>query len=354
MRFFERTLHTVQSTDKLSVVMGTFKTGSTHIAKVNAINNEDPDKDPFFEPVGIVTMEDIIEEIIGDEIIDETDNFVHQEDQQQRTFRRQLDPLALVGIHHGKVSPLEEGEIAMLSAYLTQCLPQMKQVPKGFDSPLSMAEVEAIIHESSVITIMKKEGAADQEAKKRPEAASHRANLAGKEGERRADGDDEGDVSIYDYGVATQFFTVVLEGKVEVLAGREKYRTVVGKLGLLAADAILIDETSGPDAPPGSAPAFIADFSAYAASAKVRVLRISRTAVHNAFLNRVRKAKREHGVEYFGNIRSKKAGRLSRAASTITSGADLPPATTTETGTASAGSDTAADAAESKQGPPQE
>jgi metal transporter CNNM len=72
--FFERTLHNVQSSDKLSVVMGTFKTGSTHIAKVNAINNKNPDKDPFFELVGIVTMEDIIEEIIGDEIIDETDN----------------------------------------------------------------------------------------------------------------------------------------------------------------------------------------------------------------------------------------------------------------------------------------
>lgn len=103
VKFFERTLHTVQSTDKLSVVMGTFKTGSTHIARVNAINNVDPEKDPFFELVGIVTMEDIIEEIIGDEIIDETDNFVHQEDQQQRTVRTQLDPLALVGIHHGKV-----------------------------------------------------------------------------------------------------------------------------------------------------------------------------------------------------------------------------------------------------------
>lgn len=50
------------------------------------------------------------------------------------------------------------------------------------------------------------------------------------------------DVSIYDYGCPTQFFTVILDGKVEVLAGREKYRTIIGKLGVLAADAIVIDE----------------------------------------------------------------------------------------------------------------
>ena len=61
-------------------------------------------------------MEDIIEEIIGDEIIDETDQFVHAEDQRQRIARAQLDPLALVGIHQtGKVSPLEEGEVKMLA-----------------------------------------------------------------------------------------------------------------------------------------------------------------------------------------------------------------------------------------------
>ena len=56
----------------------------------------------------------------------------------------------------------------------------------------------------------------------------------------------------------------------------------------------------------------MADFSAYAASSKVRVLRISRTIVHKTFMHRLRKEKREIGVQYFGKIRSEK---LSKSAS---------------------------------------
>ena len=46
--------------------------GKSHLAIVQRVNNEG-EGDPFYEVRGIVTLEDIIEEIIKSEILDETD-----------------------------------------------------------------------------------------------------------------------------------------------------------------------------------------------------------------------------------------------------------------------------------------
>jgi len=46
--------------------------GKSHMAVVQTINDKGPG-DPFYETVGLVTLEDIIEEIIQSEILDETD-----------------------------------------------------------------------------------------------------------------------------------------------------------------------------------------------------------------------------------------------------------------------------------------
>lgn len=48
------------------------RSGKSHLAIVQRVNNEG-EGDPFYEVLGIVTLEDVIEEIIKSEILDETD-----------------------------------------------------------------------------------------------------------------------------------------------------------------------------------------------------------------------------------------------------------------------------------------
>lgn len=49
-----------------------FFPGKSHLAIVQRVNNEG-EGDPFYEVLGIITLEDVIEEIIKSEILDETD-----------------------------------------------------------------------------------------------------------------------------------------------------------------------------------------------------------------------------------------------------------------------------------------
>merc|ERR1712157_238357 len=87
IQFFGRPVHWLFDDCPLSEALSLFKSGRSHLAMVRNVNDSHEDKDPFYETVGLITLEDIIEEIIQDEIVDETDLYVHVEDNQTRVNR---------------------------------------------------------------------------------------------------------------------------------------------------------------------------------------------------------------------------------------------------------------------------
>ncbi|KAG8574654.1 hypothetical protein GDO81_009262 [Engystomops pustulosus] len=72
-RFYSHPVHFVFSDTKLDAVLEEFKKGKSHMAIVQKVNNEG-EGDPFYEVMGLVTLEDVIEEIIKSEILDESDD----------------------------------------------------------------------------------------------------------------------------------------------------------------------------------------------------------------------------------------------------------------------------------------
>ncbi|CAL9682398.1 unnamed protein product [Knipowitschia caucasica] len=87
-KFYNHPLHFVFNDTKLDAMLEEFKKGSSTMAIVQKVNNEG-EGDPFYEVLGLVTLEDVIEEIIKSEILDESDGYL------DRKVKRPLAPLEL-------------------------------------------------------------------------------------------------------------------------------------------------------------------------------------------------------------------------------------------------------------------
>ncbi|XP_067396390.1 metal transporter CNNM3 isoform X2 [Emydura macquarii macquarii] len=85
IKFYNHPLHFVFNDTKLDEVLEEFKRGKSHLAIVQKVNNEG-EGDPFYEAVGLVTLEDVIEEIIKSEILDESDDY------KENKVRKKLPP----------------------------------------------------------------------------------------------------------------------------------------------------------------------------------------------------------------------------------------------------------------------
>lgn len=78
-----------------------FKRGEYHMALVERLVEQE-DKDPIYELCGLITLEDIIEEIIQCEIIDETDAVCDNVHRKKRQRKRNHDMSQIVNTAHAK------------------------------------------------------------------------------------------------------------------------------------------------------------------------------------------------------------------------------------------------------------
>ncbi|KFV69719.1 Metal transporter CNNM4, partial [Dryobates pubescens] len=107
-KFYNHPVHVVFHDTKLDAMLEEFKKGKSHLAIVQKVNNEG-EGDPFYEVLGLVTLEDVIEEIIKSEILDESDTYTDNHNRKKvgnqkskRDFSAFKDPINELKV---KVSP---------------------------------------------------------------------------------------------------------------------------------------------------------------------------------------------------------------------------------------------------------
>jgi hypothetical protein len=230
VEIFGRGVHVVWPDDKLGDVLRELKRGRSHMAVVRDVNNED-DRDPFYEIKGIITLEDIIEEIIGDEIVDETDAFVdgtHKE----KVDRNETFKWARLRLLDSKIvdETLSYDEARAVTAHLLK----------------NYSDVVAFLTENQLQRLI-----AEAHVQLLPTAAHELGRALPSD-------------LLYEKGEPVDICTLLLAGKVTVLAGVESFRSDVSSWCLLAPGA-LTDYSYSPD------------FTAYVSSGPVRCLRISRS-----------------------------------------------------------------------------
>ncbi|XP_005995249.1 metal transporter CNNM4 isoform X2 [Latimeria chalumnae] len=194
-KFYNHPVHFVFFDTKLDAMLEEFKKGKSHLAIVQKVNNEG-EGDPFYEVLGLVTLEDVIEEIIKSEIVDESDMYTDNRSKKKVS-------------HHGKskrdfsVFKQREDEIAVkISPQLLLAAHRFLATEMSLFNPTHISEkiLLRLLKQPNVIQEIKFE----EDNKSSPEHF------------------------LYTRGKPVDYFILILQGKVEVEAGKEHMRFETG------------------------------------------------------------------------------------------------------------------------------
>ncbi|XP_043093176.1 metal transporter CNNM4 isoform X2 [Puntigrus tetrazona] len=192
-KFYNHPVHFVFHDTKLDSMLEEFKKGKSHLAIVQKVNSEG-EGDPFYEVLGLVTLEDVIEEIIKSEILDESD--LYTDNRSRKKVAHNKNKRDFSAFKHESESKVKISPQLLLAAH------RFLATEVNLFSPSQISEkvLLRILKHPDVIQEIK----FNENDKK---SAHHYLYLRGK---------------------AVDFFILVLQGRVEVEAGNENMKFETG------------------------------------------------------------------------------------------------------------------------------
>lgn len=183
-KFYNHPVHFVFDDMTLDKLLEEFKKGAFHLSIVHRVNSEGTG-DPFYEVTGIVTLEDVIEEIIKSEIVDETDFYTDNKTKKVNQMRQSM--------------PLDLSLFTDPSARQATISPQLMLAVHRF----LLAEVEpfVLLSEKVIPRLLKQKDVFVQ--------LVHNENVSPEK------------MYIYRANKPADYFVLILEGTVRVIVGKE-------------------------------------------------------------------------------------------------------------------------------------
>ncbi|XP_076241253.1 metal transporter uex [Calliopsis andreniformis] len=193
----------------LDIMFKQFKEGHKgHMAFVQRVNNEG-EGDPFYEVIGLVTLEDVIEELIQAEIMDETDVFTDNRTKRKRQAKHKIQDFTVF-------AEKKENQRIHISPQLTLAMFQYLSTTVDAFKPDTISE-------TILRRLLKQDIIYHIKVKSREKARNDPATI------------------IYQQGKAVDYFVLILEGRVEVTVGKENMMFESGPFTYFGSQALTVN-----------------------------------------------------------------------------------------------------------------
>jgi len=262
---FLHDLKHVDLTTSVKTVMDEFRHGRSHLAIVRKVLAQKINGEVIYENVGIVTLEDIIENILNMEIEDEFD-FVSQKRTAEDVGRKD-EILQLFDYRRtrGMDGMPPQEKIVVYRHLCREVQVFMQQFRRVGD-----VDLQNLLASGSVYKVLRE----DWYEKKNLEDNGKDDLMI-----------EESGYLLYKQGVQSAYFTFILDGKAEVYSGRQKFRSEVNRFTILCPE--LLSQTQDDYVKGLEFSAFVPDFTCRVIQ-NSRILRISRENFHKCLQGKLR------------------------------------------------------------------